>query len=92
MDDAEKLRAEFLLVEYKESANAYFKGVDIGYTGLKGYITINALFVAVIAAVAESKFGPRAYPGHVHPPNAVIAGLVPAIHALLRGKERRGWP
>jgi hypothetical protein len=59
MDDAEKLRADFLLVEYKESANAYFKGVDIGYTGLKGYITINALFAAVMAALGESKLGPN---------------------------------
>jgi hypothetical protein len=57
MNELEKLRADFLLVEYKESANAYFKGVDIGYTGLRGYITINALFAAVIAAMAESRLG-----------------------------------
>jgi len=47
--------AEFSLVEYREAANAYFKGVDIGYTGLRSYITLNGLFAAVIAALA----GPR---------------------------------
>jgi hypothetical protein len=44
---------QFILAEYREAANAYFKGVDIGYTTVKSYITINGLFVAIV--VAEPK-------------------------------------
>ena len=46
---------EFILVEYREAANAYFKGVEIGWTGFRSYLTINALFAALIGAVAEPK-------------------------------------
>ena|ERR1700682_2816562 len=46
---------DFRLAEYRESANAYFKGVDIGWTGLRSYITVNALFVALLSALAEPK-------------------------------------
>ena len=35
MPEADENRINFLLVEYREAANAYFKGVDIGYTGIK---------------------------------------------------------
>jgi hypothetical protein len=58
---------EFSLVEYKEAANAYFKGVDIGYTGLRSYITLNGLFAAIIAALS-AKLGPRK--------NALISGCM----------------
>jgi hypothetical protein len=46
---------EFILVEYRESANAYFKGVEIGWTGLRSYLTINALFAALLGALSEPK-------------------------------------
>jgi hypothetical protein len=45
-------RADFLLSEYREAANAYFKGVDIGWTGIRFYITINAFFATVIGIFA----------------------------------------
>ena len=48
---------EFAMAEYHEAANAYFKGVDIGYTSVKSYITINGLFAALIGALAEPKSG-----------------------------------
>lgn len=46
---------DFLLTEYREAANAYFKGVDIGWTGFRSYLTINALFAALIGALAEPR-------------------------------------
>lgn len=46
---------EFALAEYHEAANAYFKGVDIGYTTVRAYITMNVLFAALISAVSESQ-------------------------------------
>lgn len=45
--------SEFAQTEYHEAANAYFKGVDIGYTTLRNYITINVLFAALIGSVSE---------------------------------------
>lgn len=47
-------------VEYHEAANAYFKGVDIGYTTLRNYVTLNALFGAVVAALMDPNFGSSA--------------------------------
>jgi hypothetical protein len=47
----------FAFTEYHEAANAYFKGVDIGYTAVKSYITINGLFAALIGALADPKPG-----------------------------------
>lgn len=41
---------EFALVEYAQAANAYFKGVDVGYSSLKQYITANVALMALIAA------------------------------------------
>lgn len=49
----EEREAEFQLVEYREAANAYFKGVEIGYTGLKGYITINVLFATALGLLVN---------------------------------------
>lgn len=46
----------FSHVEYREAANAYFKGVEIGYSTLRNYVTINALFAAVIGALMDPKF------------------------------------
>ena len=46
---------KFAMTEYHEAANAYFKGVDIGYTAVKGYITLNALFAALIGGLADPK-------------------------------------
>jgi hypothetical protein len=43
------------LAEYREAANAYFKGVDIGYTTIKGYVALNGLFVAVLGAFGDAK-------------------------------------
>jgi hypothetical protein len=48
MMDSDGERAAFLLVEYREAANAYFKGVDIGWNGLKFYITLNGFFATII--------------------------------------------
>lgn len=45
----------YLLAEYHEAANAYFKGVDIGFTTVKSYITINGLFAALIGALSDPK-------------------------------------
>jgi hypothetical protein len=96
MDDVEKLRADFLLVEYKESANAYFKGVDIGYTGLKGYITINALFAALIVALREAKLGPsvptdviRLIPAFALVVFVALLLILPHYFAHLRNCQRR---
>ncbi len=44
-----------ILAEYREAANAYFKGVDIGYTTIKGYVALNGLFVAVLGAFGDVK-------------------------------------
>jgi hypothetical protein len=44
-----------ILAEYREAANAYFKGVDIGYTNIKGYVALNGLFVAVLGAFGDTK-------------------------------------
>ena len=52
--------ADFSQTEYRESANAYFKGVDIGWMGFKSYITINALFAALVGALSEHKGTPAA--------------------------------
>lgn len=46
---------KFILAEYHEAANAYFKGVDIGYATVKSYITLNGLFAALIGALADPK-------------------------------------
>ena len=40
---------EFALAEYHEAANAYFKGVGIGYTTVGSYIAINGLFAALLS-------------------------------------------
>lgn len=55
MHDELREGSDFQLAEYRESANAYFKGVDIGYTTVRSYITINGLFAALIGALAEPK-------------------------------------
>jgi hypothetical protein len=47
--------SDFLLAEYRESANAYFKGVDIGWTGFRAYLTFNVLFAGLLGALAEPK-------------------------------------
>lgn len=39
---------DFGLIEYKEAANAYFRGVDIGFATLKSYFTFNTLLAAVV--------------------------------------------
>jgi hypothetical protein len=54
--DAETARSDqFCLAEYHEATNAYFKGVDIGYTSVKSYVTINGLFAALVGALADPK-------------------------------------
>lgn len=45
----------FLPIEYKEAANAYFKGVDIGYTGLRSYITINVFFITLMGLLSDPR-------------------------------------
>jgi hypothetical protein len=52
MTDADGERAAFLLVEYREAANAYFKGVEIGWNGLRFYITLNVFFATIIGVFA----------------------------------------
>jgi hypothetical protein len=47
--------SDFLLAEYRESANAYFKGVDIGWTGFRAYLTFNVLFAGLLGVLAEPK-------------------------------------
>jgi hypothetical protein len=59
-NEDQKRTAEFQLAEYRESANAYFKGVDIGYTGIRGYITINALFATALGLLAKTEVQPDA--------------------------------
>ena len=46
---------QYVLAEYHEAANAYFKGVDIGYTAVKSYITANGLFAALLGALSDPK-------------------------------------
>ncbi len=74
----EEQAAEFQLVEYRESANAYFKGVEIGFTGLKGYITINVLFATALGLLvnpnASSIFGATDV-GKLVPSFALLASI-----------------
>lgn len=42
---------EFVQIEYVEAINAYHKGVNIGYTMLKGYLTANGLLLGVLSAI-----------------------------------------
>lgn len=51
----EDVAEDFVPVEYREAANAYFKGVDIGYTGLKSYIGINVFFLTLMGFLADPK-------------------------------------
>jgi uncharacterized membrane protein len=44
---------DFELAEYHEAANAYHRGTEIGWTAVRGYITVNVLFVALIGAVSQ---------------------------------------
>lgn len=55
MSGEDSAKTEYVLAEYREAANAYFKGVDIGYTGVRGYITINLLFATALGVLAEPK-------------------------------------
>jgi hypothetical protein len=43
------------LAEYHEAASAYHRGTEIGWTAVRGYITINVLFVALIGAISERR-------------------------------------
>ena len=45
----------FHFIEYREAANAYFKGVDIGFSTLRNYITMNALFATLIGISSDSR-------------------------------------
>ena len=53
--DEESVDDDFLPIEYKEAANAYFKGVDIGYTGLRSYITINVFFITLMGLLSDPR-------------------------------------
>lgn len=46
-------REQFILTEYHESANAYFKGVELMFNTTKGFVTINGLFAALIGALSS---------------------------------------
>lgn len=56
-DSAGQRIVEVELAEYHEAAAAYHRGTEIGWTAVRGYITINVLFVALIGAVSEPKVG-----------------------------------
>jgi hypothetical protein len=71
MSDNKESAPDFLIVEYREAANAYFKGVDIGYTGFRSFITINGLFAALMGAL-DTKVSSIAAASE-------IIGLVPYI-------------
>jgi hypothetical protein len=51
----ENVTEDFLPIEYREAVNAYFKGVDIGYTGLKSYITVNVFFLTLMGLLIDPK-------------------------------------
>lgn len=73
---------EFALVEYAQAANAYFKGVDVGYSTLKQYVTANVALMALIAA----RFAPDSkldiVPKSFEIPIALVGLAMFAISAL----------
>lgn len=54
-EDIEKRKTDFLLVEYKEAANAYFQGTNIGWTGLRFYVTLNVFIATAIIFLAKEQ-------------------------------------
>lgn len=46
---------DFLIAEYKESVNAYFKGVDIAYNSLRSYFVLNGILLAAFASLSQNK-------------------------------------
>lgn len=72
---------EFAFAEYREAANAYFKGVDIGYTTVRAYITMNVLFAALISAVSESKTA--ALPSGVDVSEVDVLRVVPILAIII---------
>lgn len=52
MPEDQQSTHQFAFIEYNEASTAYFKGVEIGFTVMKHYVTLNALLVAVIGALA----------------------------------------
>jgi hypothetical protein len=76
----EKRKSDFQLAEYREAANAYFKGVDIGYTGIKSYLAFNALFITAFGLIAADPKGRYARVVadliNVIPPLALVASVV----------------
>lgn len=65
---------EFAHVEYKEACSAYFHGVDIGYTVVRHYATVNALLVILIGTLATTELRTP-----VLPSAADIVRIVPWI-------------
>ena len=51
-DHADKATQDFAFVEHREASAAYFHGVGVGYTVVKNYITVNALLIVLIGALA----------------------------------------
>ncbi len=73
---------EFFLAEYRQSANAYRQGVNIGWIGLRFYITINAFLATafgILTGFKEQQLVPAGYVVKLSP----IFALVLCIFALL---------
>jgi hypothetical protein len=61
--------SQLLAAEYREAANAYFKRIEIGFSTVKLYLTLNGIFIAFMGAASEAKLGIP----------AVVAGTVKVI-------------
>jgi hypothetical protein len=57
-------RSAFLVAEYREAANAYFEGTNIGWTGLRFYVTTNAFFATAFSVLTGFKEQPLGSTGH----------------------------
>jgi hypothetical protein len=69
-----KEKQDFTYVEYKEASTAYFHGVEIGYTVVKHYITVNALLVALMGFLGTVEVKNPVLPSPVF-----LARLVPWV-------------
>ncbi len=78
VQDNDSGNCEFNYVEYKEACAAYFHGVDIGYTVIRHYATVNALLVILIGALATSEVK-----NPVLPAPGDIVRIVPWIAIIL---------
>lgn len=82
MEESEKTarRDGFAYVEYKEACSAYFHGVEIGFTVVKHYATLNTLLIVLLGALATVDQKNPILPSPVE-----VARFVPWIAIVISG-------